>query len=89
MKRIMAICGSGLGTSFMVEMNITEILNAEGITGFEVSHSSLAEATADQADYFVSARDLEASATHLPNLIALDSLFDTDELRTKLLEAIK
>ncbi len=89
MKKIMAICGSGLGTSFMVEMNINDILNAEGIAGYEALHSSLADATADQADIFVTAKDLATSATHLPNLIALDSLLDKEELRTKLLEAIK
>lgn len=88
MKKIMAVCGSGLGTSFMVEMNIKDVLNSEGITDCEVSHNSLADATGDQADIFVTARDLEASASHLPNLIALDSLLDKEELKTKLLEKL-
>ena len=33
MKRIMAVCGSGLGSSFMVEMNITDVLNELGVSG--------------------------------------------------------
>lgn len=89
MTRIMAVCGSGLGTSFMVEMNIKDVLNAEGITNCDVSHNSLADATADQAEIFVTARDLEASASHLPNLIALDSLLDKEELKAKLMEKLK
>lgn len=88
MNRIMAVCGSGLGTSFMVEMNVNEILNDLGLSGFEVSHSSLADATADQADIFITARDLEDSASHLPNLIVLDVIFDKDELKAKLAEKL-
>ncbi len=88
MKRIMAVCGSGLGSSFMVEMNVNEILNELGLSGYEVSHSSLADATADQADIFITARDLENSAAHLPNLIVLDALFDKDELKNKLQEKL-
>lgn len=89
MKRIMAVCGSGLGSSFMVEMNINEVLRELGVDGCEVSHNSLADATADQADIFVTARDLEMSASHLPNLIVLDSLLDKDELKCKLKEALE
>lgn len=88
MKRIMAVCGSGLGSSFMVEMNVNEILSELGLSGYEVSHSSLADATADQADIFITAMDLESSASHLPNLIALEALFDKEELKVKLVEKL-
>ncbi|EQK40612.1 MULTISPECIES: PTS sugar transporter subunit IIB [Paraclostridium] len=88
MNRIMAVCGSGLGSSFMVEMNVNEVLSELGLSGYEVSHSSLADATADQADIFITARDLEDSASHLPNLIVLDALFDKDELKAKLQEKL-
>lgn len=40
MNRIMAVCGSGLGSSFMVEMNVNEVLSELGLSGYEVSHSS-------------------------------------------------
>ncbi len=84
MKTIMAVCGSGLGSSFMVEMNITDVLNELGITDYQASHNSLADATSDQADIFVTGLDLETSASHLPNLIVLNSLLDKDELKEKL-----
>ena len=51
------------------EMMPGKLLNELGLSGFEVSHNSLADATADQADIFITASDLEASASHLPNLI--------------------
>lgn len=88
MKRIMAVCGSGLGSSFMVEMNVNEILGELGLSGYEVSHNSLADATPEQADIFITASDLESSASHLPNLIVLDALFDKDELKGKLQTAL-
>ena len=52
------------------------------------SHNSLADATADQADIFVTGLDLESSASHLPNLIVLNSLLDKEELKRKLKERI-
>ncbi|SFB28994.1 PTS sugar transporter subunit IIB [Clostridium frigidicarnis] len=89
MKRIMAVCGSGLGSSFMVEMNITDILNELGVSGdYEANHTSLADVTSGDADIFVTAKDLEDSASHLPNLIVLDSLLDKNELREKLKEKL-
>ena len=54
MKRIMAVCGSGLGSSFMVEMNITDVLNELGVSGeYEASHTSLADVTPSDADIFL------------------------------------
>lgn len=89
MKTIMAVCGSGLGSSFMVEMNITEILKDLGVTDeYEASHTSLAQATSGDAEIFVTALDLAESASHLPNLIVLNSLLDKEELKEKIKEKI-
>lgn len=89
MKKIMAVCGSGLGSSFMVEMNINEVLNELGLSDqYEGCHTSLADVTSTDADIFVTALDLAESASHLPNLIVLNSLLDKDELREKIKEKI-
>ena len=50
--KIMAICGSGLGSSFMVEMNIKKVLKKLDIEA-EVEHSDLSSATPGAADLFV------------------------------------
>ena len=85
MKKIMAVCGSGLGSSFMVEMNITDVLNELGVADqYEASHTSLADVTASDADIFVTGADLADSASHLPELIVLDSLLGRDELKAKI-----
>lgn len=47
--KIMAICGSGLGSSFMVEMNIKKVLKKLNIDA-EVEHSDLSSATPGAAD---------------------------------------
>ncbi|ONI37585.1 PTS mannitol transporter subunit IIB [Candidatus Epulonipiscium fishelsonii] len=88
MKTIMAVCGSGLGSSFMVEMSINDILKEAGISGYQAAHNSLADASPSQADIFVVAADLAPSAEHLPNLIVLNSLIDRNELKDKLLAKI-
>ncbi|AOR24820.1 PTS sugar transporter subunit IIB [Clostridium taeniosporum] len=89
MKKIMAVCGSGLGSSFMVEMNITDILRELGADDqYEAGHTSLADVTASDADIFVTGADLADSARHLPELIVLDSLLDRDELKAKIQEKI-
>lgn len=89
MKKIMAVCGSGLGSSFMVEMNITEVLKELGVSDqYEGCHTSLADATSDDADIFVTGLDLADSASHLPNLIVLNSLLDKEELKEKIKEKI-
>lgn len=43
MLRIGTACGSGLGSSFMVQMNIESILKDLGVTDVEVEHYDLGE----------------------------------------------
>jgi ascorbate PTS system EIIB component len=85
----MAVCGTGLGSSFMLEMNIQEILKDLNVKGVEVEHTDLGSATSDSADVFVVARDIAEGAAHLEELIVLSSILDKDELQTKLKAALQ
>lgn len=87
--KLLAVCGSGLGTSFMVEMNIQEILNELGVKDVEVSHSDLSSATAGDADVFFLAKDIAEGGDHLGNVIVLESIIDMDELREKVTAVMK
>ncbi|MEG1502758.1 MAG: PTS sugar transporter subunit IIB [Enterococcus sp.] len=78
-----AVCGSGLGSSFMVEMNINSCLQELGVNGVEVSHYDMGSATPDLADVFFVGTDLADSTKHLGEVIVLDSIIDMDELKTK------
>lgn len=84
--KLEALCQSGLGSSFMVEMNIQNLLNEENVKDdIKVTHSDVGSATSDQADYFFLDPTLETSASSLPKekLIILNSLVDGNELREK------
>ncbi|MFC4322514.1 PTS sugar transporter subunit IIB [Litchfieldia salsa] len=87
--KILAVCGSGLGSSFMLEMNIQDLLKELGVSGVEVEHSDLSSATADMADVFITAKDLAEGTSHLGDVIVLESIIDMDELREKLINVLQ
>ncbi|EIJ78403.1 hypothetical protein PB1_12614 [Bacillus methanolicus PB1] len=87
--KILAVCGSGLGSSFMLEINVQEILNELGVTGIEVGHSDLSSATPDMADLFIAAKDIAEGASHLGDVVVIDSIIDMDGLREKLKEELQ
>lgn len=87
--KMAAVCGSGLGSSFMMEMNIESVLKDLGVSGVEVSHYDLGSATPDLADVFFVGSDLAEPAKHLGNLVVLKSIIDKDELKEKVTEVCK
>ncbi|WP_156300221.1 PTS sugar transporter subunit IIB [Streptobacillus canis] len=87
--KIMAVCGSGLGSSFMLEMNVKKVLNKIGVEA-EVEHSDLASVTINSADLFVMGRDIaESSPIPTDRVIVLDSIISMPELEQKLTERLK
>lgn len=88
--KILVCCGSGLGSSFMIEMNIQNILKELGLSNIEVSHSDLSSAKGTQADIYVSTKDLSPRLEGLGGeVISLNSMIDMDELKEKLQEVLK
>ncbi|HGI2213757.1 TPA: PTS sugar transporter subunit IIB [Streptococcus agalactiae] len=81
MLRIGTACGSGLGSSFMVQMNIESILKDLGVSDVEFEHYDLGGADPSAADVWIVGRDLEDSAGHLGDVRILNSIIDMDELR--------
>lgn len=87
MKKINSIlccCGSGLGSSMLVRMNVEKALKKLGIEGISVSHSSLSDATEGAADLFIVGKDLEEFVSGLSNKIVLNNIMDMKELEEKL-----
>ena len=81
-----ALCQSGLWSSFMVQMNIQNLLKQENVKeDIQVEHSDVGSATPDQADYFFLDPTLETSAGSLPQdkVVVLKSLVDPNELKEK------
>lgn len=83
-QSIMCCCGSGLGSSMLVRMNVEKVLKKLGISGISISHSSLSDATEGAADLFVVGKDLEEFVHGLSNKIILDNIMDMAELEEKL-----
>lgn len=82
--KILAICGSGLGSSLMLSMNVQDVLKAIGRTDIEVEHSDLSSADSISADYIVCGKDIADAMRGKGNLIVLDSILSKQELREKI-----
>ncbi|MCL2588027.1 MAG: PTS sugar transporter subunit IIB [Oscillospiraceae bacterium] len=85
--KILAVCGSGLGSSLMLSMNVQDVLKAMGKTDVEVEHTDFSSAAGMNADYIVCGKDIAEAMRDQSKVIALDSILSKQELREKL-EAI-
>ena len=88
-KKIMCCCGSGLGSSLMIRLNVEKVLKKLGVTGIEVLHSSLSDASANAADLFVVGGDLENFTHSFPKVILLSNIVSIPELEEKLTAVLK
>jgi PTS system ascorbate-specific IIB component len=70
MKKILVVCGNGLGSSFIIEMNVKNVLKELGIEA-EVSHTDLADL-------------VEVLDDGTRNVAKLTNILDLDELRSVL-----
>ncbi|NDL67843.1 PTS ascorbate transporter subunit IIC [Clostridiales bacterium F-3ap] len=63
------MCGSGLGSSFMVEMNIKTALKDLGVQDVEVEHVDLGSGYPGIADLIVCGKDLEDNCSRFGNVL--------------------
>ncbi|MBV5191700.1 PTS sugar transporter subunit IIB [Staphylococcus chromogenes] len=88
--KILVVCGHGLGSSFMVEMNVQEVLKNLNIEQeIEVEHSDIMTASPEMADLFICGRDLEENAARLGEVLILDNILDKQELEEKLTDKLR
>lgn len=80
----MCCCGSGLGSSMLVRMNVEKVLKNLGVKGIDISHSSVSDAVKGAADLFVVGKDLANFTSSLPAVILLDNIISLPELESKL-----
>lgn len=87
--KILVCCGSGLGSSFMMEINIKKVLKELNISNVEVDHSDLGSAKGLKADIYVGTRDIASQLTSFGGeIISLNSMIDMKELKSKLVETL-
>jgi PTS system ascorbate-specific IIB component len=84
MRKVVCICGSGLGSSFLVEMNVKTVLKQLGLPDIEVEHTDLGSAWPGLADLIVCGNDLYENLTRFGDVIGLSNIMDKVELKEKL-----
>jgi len=84
MKKVLVVCGNGLGSSMIVEMNVKSALKEMGQEA-DVSHTDLTSAKTEPADLYLGSGDIVG---HLEdgkkNVVSLNNLMDKKELREAL-----
>lgn len=84
MKKVLVVCGNGLGSSMMVEMNVNSILK-EMNEEADVSHTDLTTAKTESADLYIGSADILGNLDDgTRNIALLNNLLDKKELRDAL-----
>lgn len=82
--KILVVCGNGLGSSFIVEMNVKKVLIELDLHA-DVSHTDLASGKTEYADYYIgSVEIMEQMQDGVRKTISLKNLFDLNELKETL-----
>ncbi len=82
--KIMVVCGNGLGSSFIMEMNVKKALTELGKTA-EVDHTDLTSARTVQADLFIGAADIMGQLDDGTRaIITLENMMSIPEIKSKL-----
>ena len=88
-KKILCFCGSGLGTSFVMEMNVKKALENLGIQDVEVVHSTIDDVMPGAADLFVCSADLVSRAEQAGKAIGVLNMVSIQEIQDKLKEVFE
>lgn len=92
MKKICTVCGMGLGSSLIVEMNIKKAIEELGLNldDFDITHKNLnSYSSTDDFDLVVCGLDLSDSIQVMKaKKIVLNNLMDINELKEKLQKEI-
>lgn len=90
MKKILVVCGNGLGTSLMMEMAVKDVLKKLGEEA-DVDHEDLSSSASSQADIWVAAQDIAAQLKDAgrENIVSLSNIFDKADIEAQLKNFIK
>ena len=81
MKKVLIVCGNGLGSSFIVEMNVKKIVAELGKEA-EVGHTDFTTAKSEQADLIIAAKDIaDQLSSHSAQVFGLTNLLDNAKIK--------
>lgn len=81
---IVCCCGQGLGSSMIMEMNVSKALKELGHENIRVKHIPLSEASIHRAEAYVCGLDVAYQLRDYPRVIVLKNIIMMDELTEKL-----
>lgn len=88
-KKIQCVCGVGLGSSFLVEMNVKKVLGKLGLKEIEVDHSAATDVYKGSADLYVCGKDMYNTLANQGPCIVLNNIISVEELEEKLSAYLK
>lgn len=83
-KKIQCVCGSGLGSSFLVEMNVKKVLKSLNLENIEVEHSAATDAYKGSADLYICGKDMFTTLEKYGPCIILNNIISLNEVEEKL-----
>ncbi|WP_016994687.1 PTS sugar transporter subunit IIB [Lysinibacillus boronitolerans] len=82
--KILVVCGSGLGSSFILELNVKKALEVLGKDA-EVTHTDLASAKVEKADIYLGAADIvNELAKDKGIIVSIVNMMSIAEIKEKL-----
>ena len=89
MIKIVTVCGAGVGSSMMLKVYASEIIEAEGIEA-KVDSSDVSSINPSEPDILITTSDFSDVLRNVEaEVIRIDNLTDKEQLKEKLLPAIK
>ncbi|WP_075182441.1 PTS sugar transporter subunit IIB [Pantoea sp. 1.19] len=86
MKKVLIVCGNGLGSSFIVDINVKKLLAELGLQA-EVAHTDLTSASSERADLILAAQDIaDRLVDHPAHVVGLSNLLDNAKIKQVLAE---
>ncbi|AEB75293.1 PTS sugar transporter subunit IIB [Clostridium botulinum C/D] len=87
--KIVACCGSGLVSSFIIQTNVEKALKELEIKSIEVEVSSIGSAKNIPADIYIGGREIAGQLSMLDGkIITLNNIIDSMEIRSKLAQTL-
>ncbi len=87
--KILVVCGQGLGSSFMLELNIKKVLESIGHSEIEVEHTDLSSAKGMKADIYVATKDLASQLAGCNGeIVPLNNIIDKEHIKTELVKKL-
>ncbi|MFJ8086942.1 PTS sugar transporter subunit IIB [Lysinibacillus sp. NPDC095746] len=82
--KILVVCGNGLGSSFIMELNVKKALAELGKVA-EVTHTDLASAKAEKADIYIGAEDIvHQLGEESGHIVSIVNMMSISEIKLKL-----